>query len=126
MDLDSASRLRQQIYTLRKQRDRIEAALLKRRRMLRASFISRLLGTSRSKRAKPAFYLSFRKQGRTVLQYVSAERHRSVKAKAGEWGEYLRLVSEWVKNARELEALYRKLGEAQSEVPGEQGGGEHE
>jgi hypothetical protein len=122
MNRDEASRLRQQTHVLRKERDRIEAALLKRRQMLRASFLVRFLGTSTSKRTKPAFYLAFRRQGRPVFRYVPAQGHRAVKAKADAWGEYRRLVAAWVKNARKLEAVYRKLGEAQAELPDGQGG----
>jgi len=117
MDPDLASRLRQQAHRLRLQRRRIEARLLKRRSMLRASFITRYLGTSRSKRSTPATYLSFRWKGRTVLRHVAARERGRVERRARAWSEYSRLVARWVKVCRELERCWRALGEAQSESP---------
>ena len=117
MSRHQASRLRQKIRELRKERDHIEAELLKRRRMIRASFITRFLGTKKSKRHKPACYLSCWKNGKTVLKYVAENQLHTVKPKAEAWSEYLRLIAGWVKNSRQLEKLYRQLGEAQAVFP---------
>jgi hypothetical protein len=83
--------------------------------MLRASFIVRYLGTSRKKRSTPAFYLSYRSKGRTVLKYVVLRDRRRLKARAEGWGEYQRLIAEWVKVCKQIEVCWRSLGEAQSD-----------
>lgn len=118
MNPETASRIRQQIRQLRERRDRLEEGLLRRRRMIRASFIERFLGTKTSKRDKPAYYLSYRSEGKTVLEHVSAERRAEARRGAGEWSEFSSLVAEWVKVVRELEKRWRELGEAQAERPG--------
>jgi hypothetical protein len=116
MDSIRASRLRQKISGLIGRRNAIEKRLFERRRMVRASFLVRYLGTKQAKRRTPAYYLSFRKEGRTVLKYVPSWERASVKARAEAWGEYVRLVAEWVRVCREIEKVWRALGEAQAEV----------
>jgi hypothetical protein len=83
--------------------------------MLRASFIVRYLGTSRKKRSTPAFYLSHRSKGRTVLKYVVGGDRQRLKARAEAWGQYQRLIAEWVKVCKQIEVCWRSLGEAQSD-----------
>ena len=124
MSPHNPSRLRQEIYRLRKQRDRIENALLQKKRMIRASFLIRYLGTKSAKRRKPAYYLSSRREGKTILHYVSAKGHQKIRAKADAWGEYVKLVAEWVKLSRQIEKCFRQLGEAQAVLPGKQRGGD--
>lgn len=116
MESIRASRLRQKISGLIGRRNAIEKRLFERRRMVRASFLVRYLGTKQAKRRTPAYYLSFRKEDRTVLKYVPSRERASVKARAEAWGEYVRLVSEWVRVCREIEKGWRALGEAQAEV----------
>lgn len=116
MDSTKASRLRQEISHLIDRRNGIEKRLFERRRMLRASFLVRYLGTKEAKRHSPAYYLSFRKEGKTVLRYVPSKERASVKARAEAWGEYVRLVAEWVRISRQLEKSWRTLGEAQAEI----------
>ena len=118
MDLKLASALRQQIQQLRERRNSLEDQLLVRRRMLRASFLERYLGTRRSKRRKPAYYLSYRKGGKTVLEYVRAEGRSGVRERAEAWGEFTAWLAEWVQLGRELERNWRELGQAQAEEPG--------
>ena len=84
--------------------------------MLRASFIVRYLGTSRRKRRSPAFYLSFRSGGKTVLRYTAAKERERCRAKAEAWGEYQRLIAEWVRVCEQIEVCWRSLGEAQSDA----------
>jgi hypothetical protein len=116
MDSARASRLRQKISGLIGRRNAIERCLFDRRQMVRASFLVRYLGTKQAKRRTPAYYLSFRKGGRTVLKYVPSRQRESVKARAEAWGEYVRLVAEWVRISREIEKGWRALGEAQAEI----------
>ncbi len=52
-----------------------------------------------------------------MLKYVSSEDKVTLEARAKEWGEYVRLMSEWVKLSRELETCFRELGEAQADEP---------
>jgi len=92
-----ASRLRQQIVGLRSERTRLEHQLLKRRRMLRASFVERYLSTGDGKRKTPAYYLSFLRGGRYVQKYVRLEAVSKVRPKAQAWSEYYHLLARWVK-----------------------------
>ena len=116
MDPERASCLRQEISQLIGQRNGLEKRLLRRRRMVRASYVVRYLGTKEAKRRTPADYLSFRKGGRTVLRYVLPAERVSLKAKAQGWGQYVRWIAQWVKISRDLEKAWRALGEAQAEV----------
>jgi hypothetical protein len=115
MDRNRASRLRQMIADLRVERTRIEERLLRRRHMLRASLIERYLGTSEQKRTTPAYYLSFLHEGKTILKYVRQGRLLTIEPKTRAWSEYGRLLAEWVKITRRLEATWRALGKAQSD-----------
>lgn len=94
---------------------RIEEQLLRRRRMLRASLIERYLGTAEHKRATPAYYLSFLYEGKTALKYVKQGKLLGIEPRARAWSEYNRLLAEWVKVVRRLEAAWRALGQAQSD-----------
>ena len=120
MDQKRASTIRQQIRRLQKKRESIEQELLHRRLMLRASFLTRHLGTSKSKRKSPAYYLSFRKLKKTVLRYVPAKGRQKVEAQANAWGDYQRLVAQWGKTSKDLESLWRSLGDAQADDPDSQ------
>jgi hypothetical protein len=122
MSPELASRIRQQIRQLQERRGQLEKRLMRRRRMIRASFIERFLGTRESKRQTPAYYLSYREQGKTVLEHVGAERREEVRAQAREWSEFSGLVADWVKVVRELEKRWRELGEAQAEKPRHESG----
>ena len=122
MDSKRASSTRQKILQLQTERDHLEGLLIKRRRMLRASFITRYLGTSKVKRKSPAYYLSYSKGGKTVLKYVAAKEKQKVEALAEAWREYSRSLAEWVKTCRQLERLWRELGQAQSDVPSKEEG----
>jgi hypothetical protein len=103
------------IAGLRADQQRIEEQLLRRRRMLRASLIERYLGTADHKRAVPAYYLSFLQEGKTTLKYVRQSELLAVEPKARAWSEYRRLLAEWVKVVRRLEAAWRALGQVQSD-----------
>ena len=122
MERNRASRLRQVIAGLRAEQSRLELQLLRRRRMLRASWIERYLGTTEQKRAAPAYYLSFLDQGRTVLKYVRQSELLNIEPKTQAWREYGRLLAEWVKVVRRLERAWRALGQAQSDKVKRRGG----
>jgi len=117
MNLALASRLRQQIVGLRSERARLEHQLLKRRRMLRATFVERYLSTGDGKRRTPAYYLSFLREGRTVQKYVRLQAVSKVRPKTQAWSEYYHLLARWVKLNQQLADVWRKLGQAQADEP---------
>jgi hypothetical protein len=117
MNLALASRLRQQIEELRSERARLEYRLLKRRRMLRASFVGRYLSTGDGKRKTPAYYLSFLREGRTVQKYVRLGSVAKVRPRTEAWGEYYHLLAQWVKLNQQLADVWRALGEAEADEP---------
>lgn len=117
MNLALASRLRQQIVGLRSERARLERHLLKRRRMLRATFVERYLSTGDGKRKTPAYYLSFLREGRTVQKYVRLQTVSKVRPKTQAWSEYYHLLARWVKLNQQLADVWRELGQAQADEP---------
>jgi hypothetical protein len=112
-----ASRLRQQIVGLRSERARLEHQLLKRRRMLRATFVERYLSVCDGKRKTPAYYLSFLREGRTVQKYVRLQSVSKVRPKTQAWSEYYHLLARWVKLNQQLADVWRELGQAQADEP---------
>ena len=117
MNLALASRLRQQIAELRSERTRLECRLLKRRRMLRATFVERYLSTGDGKRTTPAYYLSFLREGRTVQKYVRLQTVSKVRPRTEAWSEYYHLLARWVKLNQQLADVWRELGQAQTDEP---------
>jgi hypothetical protein len=112
-----ASRLRQQLVGLRSERVRLEHQLLKRRRMLRATFVERYLSTGDGKRKTPAYYLSFLHEGRTVQKYVRLQTVSKVRPRTQAWSEYYHLLARWVKLNQQLADVWRELGQAQADEP---------
>jgi hypothetical protein len=117
MNLALASRLRQQLVGLRSERVRLEHQLLKRRRMLRATFVERYLSTGDGKRKTPAYYLSFLHEGRTVQKYVRLQTVSKVRPRTQAWSEYYHLLARWVKLNQQLADVWRELGQAQADEP---------
>ena len=112
-----ASRLRQQVGELRSERARLEHRLLKRRRMLRATFVERYLSTGEGKRKTPAYYLSFLREGRTVQKYVRLRSVAKVRPRTEAWSEYYHLLARWVKLNQQLADVWRELGQAEADEP---------
>ena len=117
MNLALASRLGEQTSGLRSERARLEYRLLKRRRMLRAAFVERYLSTGDGKRKRPAYYLSFLHEGRTVQRYVRLEAVSKVRPRARAWSEYYHLLARWVKLNQRMADVWRDLGQAQADEP---------
>jgi len=117
MNLALASRLRQQLAGLRSERARLEFQLLKRRRMLRATFVERYLSAGDAKRKTPAYYLSFLHEGRTVQKYVRLAKAHEVGRRCQAWSEYYHLLARWVKLNQQLADVWRELGQAQADEP---------
>jgi hypothetical protein len=117
MNLALASRLRQQLAGLRSERARLEFQLLKRRRMLRATFVERYLSAGDAKRKTPAYYLSFLHEGRTVQKYVRLAKVHEVGRRCQTWSEYYHLLARWVKLNQQLADVWRELGQAQADEP---------
>jgi hypothetical protein len=114
-----ASRLRQQLVQLRSERARLEYKLLKRRRMLRATFVERHLHLGSKKRKTPAYYLSFYRKGKTVQKYIRLEELSKIMPRARAWGEYYHLLAQWVKLSERMADAWRELGSAQADEPTE-------
>ncbi len=110
-----ASLSRKRIVELRKQRDKLEEKLLKRRDMIRASLVKRFLGTTEKKRERAYWYLSRAIAGKTILKYVRFGDLGKVSKKTKAWKEFSSTLAQWVKVTRYLEKLLRQLGEMQSE-----------
>jgi len=70
MKRDAASRQRQRINALRKQRDAIEEALLEARELLRGSLVAHTILAGGYRRRQPAFYLARRESGRKRMVYI--------------------------------------------------------
>ena len=117
MNLALASRLRQQLVGLRSERARLEHRLLKRRRMLRATFVERYLSVGDGKRKTPACYLSFLHEGRTVQKYVRLQTVSKVRPRTQAWSEYYHLLARWVKLHQQMADVWRELGQAQADEP---------
>jgi hypothetical protein len=109
----TASKLRQQIVSLRGERDRLEAAILQRRRMLDACLVERYGLAGGRERGSPAYYLSEKVEGKTRLTYVRKAELRRVRTATDAWREFSRALAQWVKVTVELERLLRQLGRAQ-------------
>jgi hypothetical protein len=122
MNLRLASRLRQRIVMLCTARKGLEARLLRRRRMLRASLIERYLGTADHKRKSPAYYLSFLRAGKRGLSYVKQHDRLRIEPRTKAWSEYYHLLADWVKLHQQLEATWRALGQAQADEVSERAG----
>jgi len=115
MNKQKASKIRQKISMLRKERMRLEGSALKHRRMIDACLIERYLGTEKKKRATPAFYLSRKVAGKTELEYVRNIELAKVRRKTKAWREYSLLMQRITFLNRRIERLLRKLGKTQIE-----------
>ena len=102
---------------MRSERARLEHRLLKRRRMLRATFVERYLSTGEGKRKTPAYYLSFLREGRTVQKYVRLRSVAKVRPRTEAWSEYYHLLARWVKLNQQLADVWRELGQAEADEP---------
>jgi len=109
----TASKLRQRIVSLQGQRDRLEAVILQRRRMLDACLVERYGLAGGRERRCPAYYLSEKVEGKTRLTYVRKAQLRRVRAATDAWREFSRALALWVKVTVEVERLMRELGRAQ-------------
>ena len=112
-----ASRLRQQLAQLRSERAKLEFRLLKRRRMLRATFVERHLSLGLKKRTTPAYYLSFHRDGKTVQKYIRLEELPKIMPRTRAWSEYYHLLARWVKLNQRMADIWRELGSAQADEP---------
>ena len=116
---DQASAWRGELARLAAEVAALVRALLRRRRMVRASLIERHLGTSGRKRGAGAFYLSWAEGGRTRLVYVRRAQVPAVRAPVAAWREHRRLVRRLRRAAAQLAGVAEQLGAAQAERPGE-------
>jgi len=120
---DRASRLRQEISRLAAEWNTLQAQMLHPERMIRASLIARHLGTRDQKRVSTAYYLSWAEQGKTLLRHVAKAQAKGVRAKVEAWREYRRKLRRCRQIAGGLLELLDRLGQEQSERPGQGGPG---
>ena len=109
----TASNLRQQIVSRQRERDRLEALVLKRRTMLDACLVERFALAGGRRRASPACYISEKAEGKTRLTYVRKAELGRVRAQTDAWREFSQALAQWVKVTAQLERLLRQLGQAQ-------------
>ena len=109
----TASKLRQQIASRQRERDRLEALIVQRRRMLDACLVERYALAGGRERASPAYYLSEKVEGETRLTYVRKAELSRVRTQTDAWRAFSRALARWVKVTVELERLMRDLGRAQ-------------
>ncbi len=110
----TASRLRQEIARLARQRESVEKKLLSQRLpMLDACLIARRQLAAGKLRKTPAYYLSRKVEARTRLVYVRLEQLAQARGQTGRWKEFSAAVAAWVKLTRQMETLFRQLGRSQ-------------
>ena len=110
------SQIRREILKLKEEREQAEKVLMRRRRMIDACLIKRYLGTKRKKRAKPAYYLSWKESGqKTKLEYVKEFALYQVKKKTSQWKEFSYAMSKWIKISKAIGKNFRELGKLQIE-----------
>lgn len=110
----SASRIRQQIAGLSRQREHLEKKLIScRHRMLDACLVARKELAGGKVRKNPAYYLSRKIDGKTNLTYVRKDELSVVRRQTDRWREFSHTLAEWVKLNAQMDKLFRELGKRQ-------------
>ncbi|MFZ5985897.1 MAG: hypothetical protein ACOYWZ_02075 [Bacillota bacterium] len=112
-----ASQIRQKISRKLEEKQTIERFLLEHREMIAGCLIERRLGTSVKKRSSPAYYLSGKISGKTILRYVKKGELRRIKEKVSQWRVFNRYLVRWWNISNEVRKLFRELGRVQSDEP---------
>lgn len=107
------SGVRKTIGALRAKRKKLEAGLLRSRRMLDACLIERYALAGGKRRRSPAYYLSRKVGGKTKLTYVQKAERARVRRATEAWREFSSAMAQWVKVNRQLEGGLRQLGRVQ-------------
>lgn len=98
------------------QRDKTEKILRETRgEMVAACLVERRSLAGGKKRKTPAFYLSRKVNGKTVLKYIRKAELLEMKEKTARWKTFSAALAQWVKVTREIERLYREIGSMQSD-----------
>lgn len=111
-----ASRLRQRLHALGRERDRLEESVLYApQRPLRGTLIARHLGTPGSYRASLAHYLCRLDGGRRRQLHVTKALLAQVEAGVDAWRSYQSALSRWRAIDLEMAGLFDELLLAQEE-----------
>lgn len=110
----SASRIRQQIAGLSRQREHLEEKLIScRHKMLDACLVARKELAGGKVRKSPAFYLSRKVDGKTKLTYVGKDELSVVRQQTDRWREFSQVLTEWTKLTVQMRELFKALGNRQ-------------
>lgn len=111
-----ASRLRQRLHVLGRERDRLETEVLfAPQRPFRGSLIARHLGTGETQRTSLAHYLCRREGDRLRQHHVTKALVDSVRVGVEAWKAYRVALSRWRELNREMAGLFVELLSAQEE-----------
>lgn len=111
-----ASRLRQRLHVLGRERGRLEeTVLLAPQRPIRGSLIGRHLGTGEDRRTSIAYYLCRREGTRLRQHHVTKSLVDSAREGVDAWKAYRAALSRWQKLGDEMAGLFLDLLGAQEE-----------
>jgi hypothetical protein len=122
MDLEEASRLRQQVARLIAERQGVERELMGRLPLLRGSLLERpkFCGKAGCKCTKgqahpPSLYLSRREGGTARHLFLRARDHPRARREALAYKQFRQALRRWRALGKELNELWEGLGEAREE-----------
>lgn len=111
-----ASRLRQRIHQLARERSRLEEdVLFAPQRPYRGSLLARHLGSGTTRRTSVAHYLCRREAGTPRQRHVPHALVESVRAGVETWHAYRKSLSRWGELNTEIAGLFLELLAAQEE-----------
>jgi len=116
MDRLTASSLRQRLYSLRQERDRLEEEILQIRSLLRGCLLKRHFLAGGERRGTPAFYLFRRDSGRKRFIYIRKAHLERASREAEAYRRYRKALLRLRSLGKEILRDFKLLGEAQ-EVP---------
>lgn len=110
----NASKIRQQIAGLSRQREHLEEKLIScRHKMLDACLVARKELAGGQIRQSPAFYLSRKVNGKTKLTYVRKDELGTVRQQTDRWREFSQALAEWTRLTARMRELFKALGNRQ-------------
>ena len=118
MNLPAASRLRQEVRTLRTERALLEEQILQPLRLLRASLIRRRLGSGKDRRTKAYEYLSIPgPKGRPRLLYVRRRDVDRVEREVQAYRTYRKTLARLRALSPRMLSVLKALGRNQEVAP---------
>jgi hypothetical protein len=109
--------VRRRLEPLLRRRQELERSLRQPRPgMIAACLVERRVLAGGKRRQTPAYYLSAKADGKTVLTYVRAEHLQAVRKATDRWRSFAADLARWVKLSAQIERLWRDLGKAQRQA----------